>query len=193
MAVNAALRSCWGAHTQLEPYPQIVIPQKSSTLEKWRAGCKRAQALGLAVAELRFRVCAAEEVEEGVCFDTFDILDLVFELVCRAKGRGGERVWPFEHDQRLLALGKQTIEFYGRLCGGIASDDQTVNCGVIGDPRGAVDAGRRQDDEDADDPAAHLQYASEEFEDLWRVVHIHCKRAAFTCDRIGPRRGGMIA
>src|SRR5438552_8700633 len=130
-----------------------MIPQKSCPLEKWRAGCKRAQALDLAVAEFRFRVGAPEEVEEGVCFDTLDTLDTVFELLCRAKGRGGARVWPLEHDQRLLALGKQPIEFYGRLCGGITGDDQAVNCGVVGDPRGAVDAGCRQDDEDADDPA----------------------------------------
>ena len=96
----------WRVHTQLDSDTQIVITQKSSTSEKWRAGCERAQTFRLTGADLRCRVCAAEEVDEAVGLDARYLRELALELVCSAQRRGAQRVRSLEHDYGLIALGK---------------------------------------------------------------------------------------
>ena len=58
---------------------------------------------------------------------------------------GAERIGRFEHQKRLLALGKDTLEIERGLRHGVAGDDQTLDCRIGRDPRGAVHTGHGEE------------------------------------------------
>ena len=72
----------------------------------------------------------------------------------------------FEHDERLLSLGKYTIEFERGARDGIAGYDESFDRGIIGYPQGSIYARRGEDQECAGDPGSRTKNVEEELNNL---------------------------
>ena len=97
----------------------------------------------------------------------------------------------FEHEERLLALGKHPLEFEGRLRHGIAGHHETLDGRIRGYARGPVDAGQGEHVEDGGDPVPGLQHVQKDATRR-RETTIFMMRRPLT-DPVGPQRPGMIA
>ena len=96
---------------------------------------------------------ATIEVEEAVSLDLRNPGELVLESVGGAQRGEAQGIRRFEHEERLLALGKQALELERGARDGIAGHDQTLDRRIIGHAQGAVDSRRGEDQEYARDPA----------------------------------------
>ena len=124
-----------------------MIAQKSGAAEQRRAGRERAQMRGFFGTDLRRGARAAIKIEQAVSLDARNLGELALEPIGGAQRRQPQGIRRLEHEQRLLALGKQPIEFGRGARHGIAGHDQTLDRRIVGDLQGAVDAGRRQEQE----------------------------------------------
>jgi len=98
--------------------------------------------------------------------DVRNLGELVLESVSGAQRGETQGVRRFEHDERLLSLGKYTIEFERGARDGIAGYDQPFDCGIIGYLQGAIDTRRGEQQECAGDPGSRTQNMDEELNNL---------------------------
>ena len=177
-------------HAQLERNAEIVIAQKSGAAEQGCSGREGAHAPGLVGCDFPRRAPVAVQIEQAVRLHVRNPGQAVLEPIGGAQRGEAQRIRRLEHEQCLLAFGKETIEFRRGTRDRIAGHDQPVDRRIVGHPEGAVYARRGQDQECGGYPRPRPQHAQEELNDLGRSGHTHT-RAPF--DRRGPRRRSMIA
>ncbi len=124
--------------------------------------------LGVAGADFRGCAGAMVEVEKAVCRDVWNPGQFLLELVGGAQRREAQGIRRFEHDEGLVALRKQTIEFGGGNRDRIVGYDQPLDRRIIWHLQGAVDACRSEDQECACNPTSGVQQTKENLNDLGR-------------------------
>ena len=118
------------------------------------------------------------QIQETVGLEMRNLRQFLFEPVRRAQCPEAEGVRCFEHDERLLALREQPVEFEGGARHRIACNDQALDGGVVGDLQGAVYSRGRQHEEQTGDPASRCQDADKELNDFRRSSHTHGRQCA---------------
>src|SRR6202044_3138306 len=97
------------------------------------------------------------EIQETVSLDVGNLRESLFEPIGGAQGLEAEWVRRFEHDERLIALGKQPVEFGSGARHGVAGDDQTLDGGIVRDLQRAIYSRVRQHEKQAGNPASRSQ------------------------------------
>ncbi len=153
-------------HTQFECNAEVVVAQKSRAAEQRRPARERPQTLGLDGADLPCGARATVEVEEAVGRDVRNLGEPALESVGGAQRGEAQGIRCFEHDERLLALGKQTIEIARGERDGVVGHDQAIDGRIVGHPQGAIDARRGEEQERSGDPGSRTQNVEEELNNL---------------------------
>src|SRR5580700_3504914 len=118
------------------------------------------------------------KIQETVSLDLGNLREFLLEPVSRAQGLEAERIRRFEHDERLIALGEQPVEFGSGARHRIAGNDQTLDGGIVGDLQRTVYSRSRQYEEHAGDPASRSPDADKVSNDFRRSRHTHGRQCA---------------
>ncbi len=159
--------------SQFQRDAEVVIAQKTRAAEQRRPSGKLAQRFSLLGSDFGGRDSTPVEIEQAVRLDLRNLGELPLQPV-RGSQRGKVQwIRRFEHDQRLLALGEQTLELERGSCDGIAGHDESLDRRIVRHPQGAVYARCGQKQERARNDAPRSKYTEEELNYLGRSGHTH--------------------